>query len=511
MTNEGAELSEAAEVDVEIANRDHLGDANKRVAASTVSLVASNITVGLLGLLTLHVLTNRLGKPSYGVLVSVFAFISATLLFADLGINTFSGREIARRREEPSVILSQNLGLRLVMSALMMPAIILLGIAFPHSETARVEGIALCAFAIPCEAVRSVSLSFYVATIQNYKSALIGLFSQVIYVAGAITAVYLGFSVVGCFAAWDLSMLVTAATAYLMVRRSVHFVPRFHPKLWAGIVKQSFGVGAIQIVNLLYLRMNTNLLTALTAHHVYSTVAQYGVAASFVTNLLAIPNAFMLSMLPVLVAAPLANLTGLVNRAAVIMAITGTLAVVGTTCLASDLVKVVVGKSYLGAIPTLEILNVSVLFTCLTAVFTYSSFARDHHRRLLLVSTAGLFANVGLDFLLIPSMGARGAAISTVGVEFALLIGTYLMFRNRVGNHFTAWFKIARIFLAGGASYFVSRVVLDAVAPPGRSQLLIGLALVPLAFAAAAVAFRCLPDGLSVSRLLRSGKSALHL
>lgn len=488
--------------------RPDLGRAHHRVAVSTVALIASNTAVAALGALALHVLTNRLGASTYGVFVSVVAFIAVTLLFADLGVNTYSGREIARRREDASEILGQNLGLRLSMSVAMIPTVIGLGLMFPHSETIRLEGIALASLTIPCEAVRSVCLSYYVATIQNYKSAVVALISQVVYVGAAITAIELGYGIIGCFVAFDLSMIVVATTSYIMVRRNIAFRPRFVPRAWSGIIKQSFGVGAIQIVNVLYLRTNTLILTAMTNYH---TVGQYGVAAAIVTFLLAVPNFFMLSMLPLLVGAPLEKLTGLVNRAAIIMAMVGVLAVSGTTFLSRDVVSIIAGKHYPQSIPVLQILSLSILFTCLTCVFTYSSFARDQHRRLLFISSAGLICNVILDIALIPSLGAKGAAISTVVVEFCILVGTYAMFRNRVGNHFTAWSKVGRVLLVGALTYLVARVALGAITPPGRTQLLLGLVLFPIVQGAAFVLFRCLPSEMSASKLLRAARGALRL
>lgn len=484
-----------------------LGRVGHRVAISTVTLIAANTAVAALGVVSLHVFTNRLHASSYGIFVSVLAFIQTTFLLADLGINTYTGREIARRRGDATQILSENLGLRLVMSALMIPTVIALGYVFPHSESARFEGIALLALAIPCEAVRSVCLSFYVATIQNYKSAVVTLFQQVVFVACAVTAIDLGYGLTGVFVSFDVAMLACASCAYLAVRRSVPFHPTFNPGLWGGIVKQSFGVGAIQIVNVLYLRMNTLILTAMTSYH---TVAQYGVSARIVTFLLTVPNFFMLSLLPVLVGAPLGKLTALVNRAAIIMTMVGVLSVSGTTFLARDVVTVLAGKQYQGAIAPLQILSLSVLFTCLTAVFTYSSFARDRHRALLIVSCSGLVCNVVLDVVLIPWIGARGAAISTVIVEFGILLGTYAMFRNRVGSHFTAWFKVGRILAVGALTYLVGRVSLDAVTVPGKAQLLLGVVVFPVVMGVAFVVFRCLPDDLTIRKIASGLRGALR-
>lgn len=492
MTDEPFEIGESPGTD--------LGRAKHRVAASTVTLVASNTAVAALGAYLLHVLTHHLGSTTYGVYVSVIAFITATLLFADLGINTFSGREIARNRDDAPQILGNNLGLRLAMSAAMIPTVVGLGFVFPHSEAARFEGIAIVAFTIPCEAIRSICLSYYVATIQNYKSALVAFISQVVNVAGAVLAIHLGYGVIGCFVAYDISMIATAASAYLLVRRNVSFKLHFRPGTWLGVIRESFGVGAIQIVDILYLKMNVLMLTAMTSYH---TVGQFGVSTAIVTYLLAVPNAFMLSMLPVVIRAKDDELTALINRTVTYMAIVGVLAVAGTVCLAHDVISVLAGSSYQESVPILQILSISVLFTCITVVFTYSSFARDRHRLLLFISTSGLVLNVVLNLILIPVLGARGAALSTIIVELAILVGTFSMFRHRVGNHFTDWFRLSRVLLVGGATYLLSRVALDAMKLSDVEGMLVGLVMVPSVLGVLLLAGRCVPGNPTPRSLAR--------
>jgi O-antigen/teichoic acid export membrane protein len=482
------------------------GNPGRRVAGSTITLVASAGSVGLIGAAAIGVLTHRLGISAYGQLATVLAFISATLLFTDLGINSYSGREIARRKQDASTILGQNLGLRLVLALVMVPTIIGLSEAFyPHSDTKILDGIILVSLTIPFEAFRAVSLSYYVATIQNYKTAILNVVTQVVYVGGAILALYFGYGLTGCFVAYDISVAVTALIAFLAVRKSVAFAPMLSIRSWGGIIRQSLGIGAIQIVNLLYLRTNTLVLSRMTNSH---TVALYAVAAAIVLFLLVLPNAFMLSMTPLLVVAPITKLKTLVNDSCTYMAMVGVVAVVGTACLAHDVVKLLAPASFAGSSVVLSILSLSVLFTCITNVFTYSSFARDQHHRLLLISVLGLVSNVVIDLVLIPSLHAKGAAIATVIVEGFILVGTYTVFRLRVGPQFDAWTRIGRILVLGAGSYFAFHVALNDLPLTTAEQLVIGVIVIPSVLLGAFVACRCMPDSVSVrtlvSRTLRS-------
>lgn len=469
-----------------------------RVATSTVSLVASSAIVALLGAFALHVVTVRLGRDSYGELVTVINFISISLLFADLGINTYSGREIARDKSKAAVILGQNLGLRLSLSVVMIPVVMGVGALAYHSDRARVDGVLLVALMIPFEAIRAVSLSYYVASIQNHKTALIGIFSQVVFVSGVVLTLHLGYGLTGCFCSYVASSVFTAAVAYVAVRRSVPFLPRITASLWKDILRNSLGIGSIQIVNVLYLRTNTQLLSLMSSK---ATVALYGLAAAIVTFVLVIPNSYMLSMMPLLVTAPPEKLTSMVNTACAYMSMIGVLAVVGTTSVSSDFINWFTSRQFEGSAPVLSILSISVLFTCVTSVFTYSSFARDHHHRLFAISAGGLVLNVVLDLVLVPSLGAKGAATATVIVESLILVGTYAIFRSRVGNHFTAWSRQARIYAVGGVVELVVHFGLDRALGAGTLRLAVVVVTVPTLFIGMAFLTRCFPTPLSLREL----------
>lgn len=470
-----------------------------RVATSTIALVASTAVIALLGVVALHEVTVTLGRSSYGVLITIINLISIASLFADLGINTYSGREIARDKSKAGAILGQNLGLRLTLSVVMVPVVVGIGaLIYAHDP---LIGIVIVALTIPFEASRAVSTSFYVASIQNYKTALIGVGSQFIYVTGVIVTLHLGYGLTGCFCSYLASMVFSGAFAYFAVRRAVPFTPKLTASLWKDIVRNSLGIGAIQVVNVLYLRTNILLLSLMTTK---STVALYGVAANIVTFLLVIPNAYMTSMMPLLVTAPPQKLTSTVNTACAYMSMIGALAVAGTTCVSGDFIDLITTRQYSDAAPVLSILSVSVLFTCVTSVFAYASFARDHHHRLFAISCAGLVMNVALDVVLIPSLGARGAAIATVIVESLILVGTYAIFRSRVGNHFTAWARQARIYAVGGIVALYGHFVLDQLLSAGILRLAVALGTIPVLFVAFALLFRCFPTPIPVRELYGS-------
>ena len=469
----------------------------RRVAASTASLIAANVAVALLGTIALRQMTHRLGISSYGELVTVMNFIAVAMLLADLGVNTYTGREIARHKVDAASILGRNLGLRLVLSVVIVPIFVGVGaLIYPNSRTQIREGILLLALVLPFEAIRAVSTSYFVATIQNYKTALISLITQVLYVSGVVITLQLGFGLTGCFLSYVAAMFITAIIAYLAVRRSVAFVPLLKWRSWWGLLRHSLGIGSIQVVNVLYLRTNILVLSLITNSR---TVAVYAVAATIVTFLLVVPNAFMTSMLPLLVTSTADRLSVLVDRCVTNMAMVGVLSVAGTTCLSASIVHVLAPPQFAASAVVLSILSLSILFTCFTSVFAYSSFARDQHHWLLLISSTGLVVNVVLDLAMVPSLGANGAAVATDVVEALILVGTYVIFRRRVGIRFTAWGRTARIIGAGALVGALCRLLFEATMPVGFLQLCVGLILIPSSMGRVFYVLRCFPPAFTIT------------
>ena len=483
------------------------GRPGRRVFASTTSVVIANAVVALLGTIALHQMTHALGASSYGEFVTVLNLVSVAMLFADMGVNTFSGREIARDRTKAAEVLGQNLGLRLATSVVIVPLTIVVGLGiYSGSSSALRLGIVTVALALPFEAFRAVSLSYYVATIQNYKTAVINVVNQLFYVGGVVVALHLGTGLNGCYVAYLIAMALTGLTAYVAVCRSVPFRPRLATGSWGRILRQSMSIGSIQIVNVLYLRTNVLMLSLLSSSH---TVAQYGVAAMIVTFLLVVPNAYMTSMIPVLVASSEDRLTSTVNTAADYMATVGVIAVVGTACLGATVIQVLAGNQFRGAVPILSVLSLSVLFTSITSVFTYSSFARDHHHRLLAVSAIGLAANIGLDAVFIPIIHGQGAAVATVIVEAFILLGTYAIFRSRVGRHFTEFARILRILLAGGLTATLGWWRLGFGVVHTLSDFLLWLVILPVAYFLIAWVLRAVPPAMQGPAGIRRALGAL--
>ncbi len=92
--------------------------------------------------------------------------------------------------------------------------------------------------------------------------------------------------------------------------------------------------------------------------------------------------------------------------------------------LAAGLIVAVIGGH--AAAPAAEVLRIqglAVIGTFMASAIAFPILALRGYRTVMYANASGLLVTLGLGLVLIPSLGAKGGAIATVGGELALVIG----------------------------------------------------------------------------------------
>ena len=431
----------------------------RRVLISTTSVLSSNLLVALLGTISLRLMTTRLGPSQYGDFVASLSFVASAMLVADLGVNAITGREIAKRPDQAASILGHNLGLRLTLSVVFVPIVSFLGfLAYSDADANLRYCVVIAACAVPFDALRSVCLGYFVAGVRNHVTAVISLLQQVLFVGLIVIALWLGWDVIACVYAYLVATAVTGVTTFIATRRNVRFGPRFHLRRWRTIVAQSFSVGIIQIVNLLYLKADLIILSIVSTS---TDVGIYGVAYAIINFFLVLPSIFMTSLLPAMTNAGEAGLGKIVDRAIRYLAAAGVLVATGTLCFGAQVIRVLAGEKFAAAAVPLSILAVSCVFSYLNAALGFASVARNRHHKMVVVSILGLVVNVMMNLLVIPLYGINGAATAYLVSELVTLCGVYLVFRRDVGLRIPVGRILVRPVAVGVLCILVFRVLLS--------------------------------------------------
>src|ERR1700676_3525181 len=375
----------------------------RRVMVSLLSGVGSSITVGVLGLLIVRLMTRRLGPIDYGLFVTAFTFVTLTSFLTDLGVSDITGRDIAKDPESATEVLAHNLALRLARSFALFPLLILVGsFLYRGSPTQLRWTIVIIAVSIPFQAVRSVATGYFISGIRNHITAAVTVLNQLVYVGGLVVALYLHTGIIGCAFAYLIGAVVASAASFYIIQREVRFRPRVNRAKWSAVLTQSISIGVIQIVNLVYLKADTLLISLILTPH---AVGLYGVAYVIITFLTIGPGIVMTSLMPLLARSTHDQLDPLMRRVISFLATIGILLSFGTFTFAPAIIQLLAGPKFAEAVTPLRILSFSCIFTYLTSALGFAAFARNKHHRMLTVSLIGLLVNVAANIAVIPTFG----------------------------------------------------------------------------------------------------------
>jgi O-antigen/teichoic acid export membrane protein len=345
-------------------------------------------------------------------------------LFTDLGLNAITSREIAKRPDAASQIISDNMAFRLALCCVTIPVVAGLGLlVYPHQSRQLHVCIALFALDLLLDSVRSVALTFYTSRARNDVVAGVMTGNQLAFLAFAIFALHEGWGVRGIVVAYLTADLLGAVVSVAMVRRRISISLRVRPRQWRIVAAISFPLGIIQVVNMLYFKADSILISVIQGP---ISVGYYGVAYAVIAALLGVPSLIMSPLMPSM--ATTSDLRPIVQRAFDTMVMLALPMGVAGFLLRKQIVVAVSSRQYLPAALPFGILVIASVFTYVNNVFGFASVAADSHRRLVRVSIGSLVVNVALNLALIPHWGIRGAAVATAVTEAGAAALTFRVF-----------------------------------------------------------------------------------
>jgi O-antigen/teichoic acid export membrane protein len=429
-----------------------------RVLVSITSGAGNTFIVAALGALAIRVITVHVAPLEYGYLVTALTFATTAMIVSDLGITSITGREIASRPSDAAEILGHNLGLRLTLSVLMIPLLNLVSLlVYRQRSSELILAIVILTIAVPFDALRATSLGYYVASIRTYYGSTITVIQQIIYVGGVCITIYTGHGIIGCALSYLVAASVSGVLAFLVARRELSFRPLFNSRQWRVVMRQSISLGAILVVNVLYLKADLLLLSRLVSPRL---VGLYGVAYSFIAFFSVVPALLGTSLLPLFTRASHDELRSLVRRANQMLAFAGVLFAVGTLLFAPQAIRVLSGVHFSGATTSLRILSLATIFTFMNNAYGYAAVARNRHHRIIVVSVVGLVLNVVLNIIAIPRWGITGSAYATLISEFIALILIRFVYSKDVDARTSLLASAAKPVLVGAIVLAVGRFLL---------------------------------------------------
>lgn len=406
------------------------------------SQLVAEIATAVAGLLLTVLLARLLGSDGYGVLYTAISVFTVLMVVSKLGIGRSAGRFISEyKTEDPTQIRSivkSSFGFNLISLAV---AVGVLLVTHRHVASLIGEPRLVPLLRVGAFYVLFGTLMLYARLIlQGFdaisSSALVLALDRVLRLLLALSLVFMGFGVMGALfgyvAAYGLSAFVGLVLVFGYQYRRYEPTQSLEDGLRRRIVEYSIPITLSTSADMIDRRVDI-LFTAFFLNPV--AVSQYVIGKQMVTFLDRPIKALGFTISPSFGEDYAAGnverprriyQSSLVNALAIYVP-----AGAGVAVVAPPMLDIVFGQEYLGAAPVLQIFSVYVIFVAITRL---SSNVIDYLGEAKLKAYAkggSALLNVGLNVVLIPTLGVAGAALATV-LSYSLYTAANLYLIHRL-------------------------------------------------------------------------------
>lgn len=367
-------------------------------------------------------------------------------VITELGIHTPLIREVAADRSKATIMISNALVIRLILSAITLIIMIILSI-FVYSGVLSVLILVIGL----SEIINSIAQLFrcIFRSFENMEFEALGVILErgIVFLAGlALTLLGYGviiFSIVILFASVS-NLFVT--TIIMWLRFSKINLKLIKLNLCLSLFKQSLPYALSGIIYMAYFRIDGIMLKNMMGASGDLAMGWYGTGYSFVNALTIIPGAFMGAVFPMMSRAFTSSgkeIESIYTRSMKLMLIIAIPMALFTTFLADNIVKLLYSSSrfriqdYQAIEIIMKILIWSGALLFFNNVIITIFRAADKRKAFVVLTTLSLLVNVISNLILIPRYSYVGTSISMVISEMIFFIfGTFYVkkYISRISN-----------------------------------------------------------------------------
>jgi O-antigen/teichoic acid export membrane protein len=402
----------------------------KKIAHNTLIQIAGKIISTIVGLFSLALITRYLGQTGFGEYTTITTFLTFFAVIADLGLTLVTVQMISGEKNEENKILNNLFSLRLVSAVLFISIAPLTVIFFPYSATVKI-GVLITAAAFVFPALNQVMIGLFQKKLNMDKSALAEIISRVILLIGIILTQKLNAGLIGILIASVVSAAISFLLHYIFARKFAVIKIEFDLSLWKKIISRSWPLAITIVLNLIYMRADTLILSLFRGPEV---VGLYGAAYKIIDVLTTLPFMFAGLVLPILTAAWLENnhdyFKKILQKSFDFMAIIAIPLVIGTQFLGKSIMIFVAGSSFAISGNILRILILAVAAIFLGTIFSHAVIAIDKQKKMIGFYVFTSISSLSAYLFFIPRYSYFGAAAVTIYSEVLIAIfSAYCIFK----------------------------------------------------------------------------------
>lgn len=396
----------------------NLSPSKQKIAQNLIWAVIGKITT-LLGSLLVGIFVARyLGPEQYGLMNYVFSYIMLFQVFATFGLDNIEIREEAKSPENKNKIIGTAFYLKIILALLTIVAIIVItqlseADVFTRSMIYVYSlSIIMNTFGVIRNHFTSLVWNEYVVKTEILRT-FVGAGIKIVLLL--IHAPLWGFI---CATLFDTILLAGGYITSYQKKIGRISLWEFDTSTAIYLIKQSFPLLLSGAAIIIYQKIDQVMLGNMLDKQ---SVGFYSVAGKFTELCIFIPTILAQTITPILVKLYDNNANDYTKKAQSFMNLTiwGTIILCVIVCIfAAPLIKYTFGHQYIPSIPLLQIMIFKVIGYAF-AQTTGSLIVIEKKQQFVVVrNIIGCVIAIGLNFVLIPLWGIKGAAITSVITAF---------------------------------------------------------------------------------------------
>jgi O-antigen/teichoic acid export membrane protein len=394
----------------------------KKVAYNTLVQVAGKVLSTILGLFSLALITRYLGLDGFGEYTTIITFLTFFAVMADFGLTLVTVQMISNPAENENKILNNLFGLRLVSSVLILSLAPIVLILFPYGSAIKLGVvITLAAFLFP--ALNQIIIGLFQKRLSLDRDSAAEVAGRLVLIGGILLSKQLNLGLNGILWTTVAAAAVNFIFHYLFALKFVVIKLEFDWLIWKKIISKSWPLTITIILNLIYLRADTLILSLFRGPN---EVGLYGATYRVIDVFTTLPFMFAGLILPLLTTAWLKDernyFKKILQKSFDFMAMAAIPVVIGAQFLGRQIMILVAGEDFAAAGNILQILIFAVAAIFLGTMFSHAVIALDKQKKMIGFYVFTGFSSLAAYLILIPKFSYFGAAAVTIYSEVLIAI-----------------------------------------------------------------------------------------
>ena len=397
-----------------------------------------------------------LGTEQYGIFTYAMSVAAIFAVISDMGISNILVRELSKNKDRVKEYFSTALIIKIGFLLAMTILIIMITPLFSRFHASTVL-MPIIAFSIVFDSLRNFLYTIPRAQNRMQIESTVNIINEIFCIVLIIVVFLRNPSPESLAYSLMIGNAIGFVVALVSVWQYIRGIQKYFVReLVVPLIKLTFPFAILSVFGIFMTNIDSVVIGMFNNEHV---LGLYGAAQRPFNILYIIPGFLSISLLPLISRFIKEGNTSIVNRiihnASVASMTIALPLVLGGIIVATPLISVIFGGAYIEAVPTFQILLLTLLFVFPGTIFAEVLLAENKQRIFIFTGIAGAVLNVGLNFLLIPPYGIVGSAIATVVAQAVVNICFYIEMKktNKIRMTVGLYKSVIATIVMGACTY----------------------------------------------------------